>query len=125
METDNKSEEKDGLKVEVETAKENKKRSIGYWAQGHALEDLVVKQSLLLFLIFVLILMFITNRYWCSKQLTEMDKLKNELVRLNDDQVKLTSQLSQFRRQLQIEEALKENGIELKKNNSTIYLIKK
>jgi len=117
--------------METEKKNEEKKKKmsfaafIRYLLQGHILEDFVAKQSLLLFLIFALIILFITNRYWCSKQLTEMDKLKRELTHLNEDQWKLTRQFTEISMQLQIEESLKNNGIDLKRNNATIYQINK
>jgi hypothetical protein len=88
-------------------------------------EESIRRQSKLLFLIFCLILVFISNRYYCSKKLTEMDNLKNELVRLKNEQVDLTSRLTRISRQAQIEELLKDKGIELTKNNTTVYEIHK
>jgi len=125
MESENTNEEKKESQVKPKPPRNNKKSSAGYWVQGYVLEDFFKKQSGLLFLIFFLILLFITNRYWCSKQLTEMDKLKKELARLNDNQVNLTKQITQTGSQTQIETLLFDNGIELRKNNTTIYEIKK
>jgi len=88
-------------------------------------EDFVVNQSKLLFLIFCLILLFISNRYFCSKKLTEMDKLKKELVDLDYEQRYLTARLTSISRQSQIEELLQKKNSDLKKGNSTIYQISK
>jgi cell division protein FtsL len=104
-----------------------KKTSLSYILGGKILtEDFVIKQSGLFLLIFFLVLLFITNRYHCSKKLSEMDKLKKELVDLNHEQVFLTTRLTAISRQSQIEELLREKRIELKKrNNTTIYHIHK
>jgi hypothetical protein len=88
-------------------------------------EDFFVKQSKLLFLIFCLILIFISNRYYCSKKLTEMNILKNELIKLKNDQVDLTTRLTRISQQMRIEELLNEKGIELTKGNTTVYQIQK
>jgi len=88
-------------------------------------EDFVAKQSRLLLLIFCLILIFISNRYYCSKKLTEMNNLNKELVRLKNEQIDLTFRLTKISRQSQIEQSLKEKGIELTKENTTIYEIHK
>jgi len=89
-------------------------------------EDFFVKQSKLLFLIFCLILVFISFRYYCAKRITEMDNLKIELSRLQNEQVDLNNRLTKISRQARIEELLKENGIELTKgNNTTVYQIQK
>jgi len=97
-----------------------------YFSNGEFLtEDFVIKQSKLLLLIFVLILVFISNRYYCSKKLTEMNNLKNELIKLQNEQVDLTFRLTKISRQAQIEELLKAKNIELTKDNTTIYEIHK
>jgi len=102
------------------------KISLRYLFNGNILlEGFIAKQRKLLGLIFCLILLFITNRYYCSKQLSEMDKLKKELSELNSEQVFLNTRLTSVKRQLQIEELLREKGIELKKDNVTIYRIHK
>ena len=125
METENKTNEQ-----ETKSGNKKKKRSLLQVLRdilnGKFLtEDFIVKQSGLLFLIFCLILIFISNRYYCSKKLTEMNNLKKELVRQQNEQVNLTFQLTRISRQTQIEELLKGKGIELTKNNTVVYEIHK
>ena len=88
-------------------------------------EDFIIKQSKLFLLIFFLILVFISNRYYCSKKLTEMNNLKNEQIKLQNEQVDLTFRLTKISRQSQIEELLKAKNIELTKDNTTVYEIHK
>jgi len=85
----------------------------------------IIKQSKLLTLIFVLIICFISNRYACSKKLSEMDNLKQKLNKQYAEQVDLTKQLTSISRQSQIEELLQEKGIDLTKGRSTVYQIQK
>jgi hypothetical protein len=121
METDNKNKE-----PEIKPEKQKKKHSLSYFFGGSLLtEDFIIKQSGLLILVFFLILLFISNRYYCSKKLTEMDKLKRELVDLNYEQVFLTTRLTAISRQSQIEELLRKKEIELTKGNATVYQIRK
>lgn len=121
MDAENKNNES-GKKPE----KKKKKLSLQDILNGRLLtEDFINKQSKLFFLIFCLILVFISNRYYCSKKLTEMNNLKKELVRLKNEQVNLTSRLKSISREAQIEELLKKKEIELSKSNTTIYEIHK
>jgi hypothetical protein len=114
------------LRIKPAMTKKKKKPSLSYILGGKVLtEDFVVKQSKLFFLIFCLILLFISNRYHCSKKLTEMDELKKELVNLKYEQVMLTTRLTRISRQSQIEELLREKGSELSKNNTTVYQIRR
>ena len=100
--------------------------SITYFLGGKVLtEDYIIKQSGLLFWIFILILAFITNRYFCAKQLTEMDRLKKELIDLENENVNLNSRLTRNSRQFHIEESLRKQGIDLSKGNKTVYEIRK
>jgi len=94
---------------------------------GKALmEKFIAKQWGLLLMIALLILLFITNRYYCAKQLTEMDKLKKEVIELRNKQINLTSNLTSISGQAQIEELLSEKGVEVTKaNTTTVYQIKK
>ena len=125
MKTENKKNEQD-----TKSKNKKKKRSLLQILRdllnGKFLtEDFIVKQSGLLFLIFCLIFIFISNRYYCSKKLTEMNNLKKELVRLQNEQVNLNFRLTKISRQAQIEELLKGKGIELTKENTVVYEIHK
>jgi len=112
---------------EKRTVKGKKKSSLSYIFGGKVLtEEYIVKQSGLIFLIFFLVILFITNRYSCAKQLTEMDRLKKELIELRSEQVNLSYDLTLISGESQIEELLKKKRIDLKKGNATVvYQIKK
>ena len=109
------------------TGKNKKKPSLEYIFGGQVLtEDFMVKQSGLLLTIFLLILLFITNRYYCAKQLTQMDILKKELIDLKSEQVNLSYELTSIKGRSNIEKLLTEKGVDLKKNNTdTVYQIKR
>ena len=119
--------EQENKNGQQETQQEiKKKKSWLFWIRGGLFtEDFIIKQSKLLFLIFCLILLFISNRYYCSKKVSEMDRLQKELVDLKYEQVFLTTRLTAISRQSQIEELLRKKEIELTKGNTTIYQIRK
>ena len=111
-----------------ETEKRNgkKKWSLSYFLGGKVLtEEFIIKQSGLLLMIFFLIIIFISNRYNCVKQLTEMDKLKRELIYLENEKVNLNSRLTKISRQMQIEESLHRHGVNLSAGNTNVYKINK
>jgi len=122
MSTENQNKE-----PEKGAGKKKNRNSIAYIFGGRMFtEDFIIKQSGLILTIFILILIFISNRYYCAKQLTEMDRLKRELTELKGEQVDLLNELTPIKDQLHIEALLKEKGIELKKaNTKTVYKIKK
>jgi cell division protein FtsL len=88
-------------------------------------EDFFVKQSKLFFLIFCLIMIFISNRYYCSKQLSEMDRLRRELTTLRNEQSVLIYRLTSVSNEAHIEMMLREKGVLLTKGNTTVYHINK
>ena len=111
-----------------EENKTNKKKrhSLAYYMGGRVLtEDFIIKQSKLIFLIVGLILVFISNRYICSKKLTEMDLLNKELIELQNEQVDLSKQLTIISQQSAIEELLRQKGSTLSKDGVIVYQIKK
>ena len=100
--------------------------SLSYIFGGKVLtEKFFANQSGLLIMIFCLIILFISNRYLCSKKLSEMDRLKKELVELDYERVLLITRLTTVSRQAQIEELLRGKKIELTKDNPNIYQIRK
>jgi len=119
--------EKKNNETERKPEKKKWKFSVRDFFNGKFLtEDFIVKQSRLLFLIFCLVLVFISNRYYCSKKLTEMNNLNKELVRLKNEQIDLTFRLTKISRQSQIENLLKDKGINLTKGgDTTVYEIHK
>ena len=122
MESDNKKKNKKS-KAKVET--EKRKSLLSYILGGKAMTDFMVKQLPFFALLFVIIFCFITNRYICSKQLTEMEKLKKELVELNTEQILLTTRITTISRQSNIEKLLRNKGIDLTKCQTSVYQINK
>lgn len=111
-----------------ETQKKAGKKKIDFFYifSGKILtEEFIIKQTGLFLMIFFLIIIFISNRYHCIKQLTEMDKLKRELIYLENEKINLNSRLTKISRQMQIEESLRRQGVELSSGNANIYLINK
>ncbi|MDR2056962.1 MAG: hypothetical protein LBP83_01520 [Dysgonamonadaceae bacterium] len=76
-------------------------------------ENYVIKQSKLLLWIVLLVLIFISNRYSCVKKLAEIQELNDSLKLLQYENLALSTKLTTHSRQLQIENLLKEKGIEL------------
>lgn len=111
--------------TEKKSGNKKNKPSLSYIFGGKVLtEDFFIKQSKLLFLIFCLIILFISNRYNCAKKLTEMDNLKRELIGLRNENVILTTKLTTIKRKAHIEELLQAKGIELTKDSTAVYMIK-
>jgi hypothetical protein len=76
-------------------------------------EDYVIKQWKLILWIVFLFLIFISNRYACVGKMAEIQDLNDSLKLLQYENLALSTRLTTQSRQLQIENLLKEKGIDL------------
>jgi ASC-1-like (ASCH) protein len=76
-------------------------------------EAFFIKQSKLVFLIVLGVLLLISNDYACQKKMKQIDFLQDSLKHERATAVVLAMKLTDARRYSQIETLLKEKGIEL------------
>jgi hypothetical protein len=117
----------------METQKKNnpkKKRSL--WdilissLRGEILmEDFIVKQFKLVFMIVFLTFIFISNRYSCLKKLTLIETLTVKLKDVQLENLNISTELTTNSRQSQIEELLEQKNIKLSVSKSSVYEIHK
>lgn len=86
--------------------------------------DFFRRQAGLLFLIIVLIIIYINNRYECQMQLIEIDNLKKELTDIKYDALTRSSELMERSRQSRIEEYISSKESDLQTSTHPPYLIK-
>lgn len=86
--------------------------------------DFFRRQAGLLFLIIVLIIIYINNRYECQMQLIEIDNLKKELTDIKYDALTRSSELMERSRQSRIEEYISNKESDLQTSTHPPYLIK-
>ena len=86
-------------------------------------EDFVVKQSKLLIMIAICLILFIGNRYSCLKKITQIEDLKKELRDLRYENLVLLTKLTEKSRQSQIIEIIESRGLNLSCSNGPVYEI--
>lgn len=86
--------------------------------------DFFRRQAGLLFLIMVLIIIYINNRYECQLQLIEIDNLKKELTDIKYDALTRSSELMERSRQSRIEEYIATKESDLQTSTNPPYLLK-
>lgn len=87
--------------------------------------DFFRRQAGLLFLVTVLIIIYINNRYECQQQLIKIDNLKKELTDIKYDALTRSSELMERSRQSRIEEYIATKESDLQTSTNPPYLIKK
>ena len=111
---------------EEDTEKVKKRASLKNIIGGDILAtDFFRRQAGLLFLIMVLIIIYINNRYECQLQLIEIDNLKKELIDIKYDALTRSSELMERSRQSRIEEYISTEESHLETATNRPYLIQK
>ncbi len=110
---------------EKNTEKVKKRTSLKNIIGGDILAtDFFRRQAGLLFLIMVLIIIYINNRYECQLQLIEIDNLKKELIDIKYDAPTRSSELMERSRQSRIEEYIATKESDLQTSTNPPYLLK-
>ena len=114
--------------------KETRRKEYGEGEKTHLTEkhhrsdilatDFFRRQAGLLFLIMVLIIIYINNRYECQLQLIEIDNLKKELIDIKYDALTRSSELMERSRQSRIEEYIATKESDLQTSTNPPYLLK-
>ncbi|MDR0413398.1 MAG: hypothetical protein LBH61_06335 [Dysgonamonadaceae bacterium] len=110
------------MSTETKKKKENLVRSL---FRGDILEEIVIKQFYLMALIVTLIVVLISNDYYCKKKLLEIDDLKTTLTDVKYENLIILTELTSIGRQSQIKERLKQNNMELTSPTTPAFEIKK
>lgn len=104
----------------------NIKKSIMYVVGGTILtEDFFLKNTRFMLVIFVIIVLYISNRYSCISEMAEIESLRKELKDAKFESLTISSSLTAMSRQVQVESLLKKNGIDLIIPTDPVYKIKK
>lgn len=118
-EMNNRQEEPKGKKIKKGTALKN---ILG----GDILAtDFFRRQAGLMFLVMVLVIVYINNRYECQLQLIEIDNLKKQLTDIKYDALTRSSELMERSRQSRIEEYIATKESDLQTSTNPPYLIRK
>lgn len=88
-------------------------------------EDIFLKNTRFLFVIFILIVLYISNRYSCISKMSEIESLRQELKDAKYESLTISSELISISRKNQVEYLLKKNGVELISSTEPTYRIKK
>ena len=88
-------------------------------------EEFVSKQLKLLVLIVVLIVVFISNSYSCTRKLAEIEQLKKKLEDVKYENLALSTKLTSASRYSQVKELLEQKGINLSNPANRVFEIQK
>lgn len=106
-------------------AKKKKRISLMYILGGGILkEDFVIKHTKMIVLIVILLFFYISNRYTCVIKLREIDRLQEQLKDVKFEALSVSAQLTGNTRPSQVEELVKQQGLDLEKAKTPPYKLR-
>jgi len=87
--------------------------------------DFFLKNTRFIFVIFIIIILYISNRYSCISKMAEIQSLERELKDVKYESLSISTELTSISRQSQVQSLIEKNGVELKASKEPIYEIKK
>ncbi|MDR2948517.1 MAG: hypothetical protein LBV71_04860 [Prevotella sp.] len=107
------------------TAKDIKKK-IMYILGGTVLtEDFFWKNARFIITVFIIIVLYISNRYSCIEKMAKIEKLQRELKDAKYESLTISAQLMGVSRESKVEDLVQRNGVDLKQTTEPTYKIKK
>lgn len=88
-------------------------------------EDFFVKNTRFIVIIFVIMVLYISNRYSCISKLAEIESLKTEMKDAKYESQTISSQLTGVSRQTQVRSLIEQQGLELKAPIEPSYKVEK
>lgn len=84
-------------------------------------EDFIIKHTKMIVLIFVLLFLYISNRYTCIIKLREIDRLQIQLKEAKSEALSISVRLTGDTRPSQVEDLVKSLGLKLEKAKTPPY----
>lgn len=103
----------------------NIKRKIMYVLGGNLLaEDFIVKNARFLLIIFLIVILYISNRYSCIEKMSNIEKLQRELRDAKHESLTISAELVSVSRETKVESLVNSKGVEIELNTEPIYKVK-
>lgn len=88
-------------------------------------EDFFWKNARFIITVFVIIVLYISNRYSCIEKMAEIEKLQRELKDAKYESLTISAELMGVSRESKVEDLVQKNGVDLKLTKEPTYKIKK
>lgn len=103
----------------------NIKKNVMHVVGGTILtEDFFLKNTRFMLVAFVIIVLYISNRYSCISKLAEIESLRKELQDAKYESLTISSELVGISRQSQVQRLLEKNNADLITPTEPVYKIK-
>lgn len=86
-------------------------------------EDFFLKNTRFMLVVFVILVLYISNRYSCISKMGEIESLKRELKDVKYESLTISSDLTSVSRQTQVQSLVDKNNLELKTPSVPAYKV--
>jgi cell division protein FtsL len=108
------------MKVSI---KEIRQQTMHVLSGGILTESFFLKNAGFMLLIFIMIVLSISNRYSCLSKIGEVQELKRELKDVKYESLVVSTELTGVSRRSQIQTLVNEKGMELRPSHKPVYEI--
>lgn len=107
------------------STKDIKKRMM-YILGGTVLtEDFFWKNTRFIITLFIIVVLYISNRYSCIEKVAKIERLQQELKDAKYESQTISAKLISISREAKVRELMQKNGVELEPSKEPIYKIEK
>lgn len=101
------------------------KRKIMYVLGGNVLaEDVLVKNTRFIFLVILILILSISNRYSCIEKISKIESLQRELKDVKYESLTISAKLIGVSRETKVEDLVKSKGVDVQLNTEPVYKVK-
>ncbi|WP_029906812.1 FtsL-like putative cell division protein [Prevotella sp. 10(H)] len=87
-------------------------------------EDFFWKNARFIITVFIILVLYISNRYSCIEKRAKIESLQYELKDAKFESLTIASQLMSVSRESKVEALVQQNGVEIEQTKEPIYKIK-
>ena len=88
-------------------------------------EDFLWKNIRFIITLFVIVVLYISNRYSCIEKVAKIEQLQQELKDAKYESQTISAKLVSISREAKVRELMQKNGVELEPSKEPIYKIEK
>lgn len=84
-------------------------------------EDFFWKNTRFIITIFIIIILYISNRYSCIEKVSKIERLQTELKDAKYESLTISAELISLSREARVQDLMQKNGVELEITKEPIY----
>lgn len=88
-------------------------------------EDFLWKNTRFIITLFIIIVLYISNRYSCIEKVAQIEKMQRELKDVKYESLTLSTRVISLSRETKVHELVQRTGLDLEQNQEPVYKISK